>query len=132
VEYVPTAKEVADELARVGFVEIHLETLSETAYFNVEGVPTRELRVEARKPGHRPAQNTHHAIYRGPLAQVTDDFGNVFRRGELTALNVHDWQMLSSSPASDAFLLLAPNGSSAGRSRADTQPATNSIRKSRT
>ena len=39
-------------------------------------------------------QKTHHAIYRGPLAQVTDDFGNVFRRGELTPLNVHDWQLL--------------------------------------
>jgi catechol 2,3-dioxygenase-like lactoylglutathione lyase family enzyme len=111
VEYVPTAAAISDELARAGFVEIHLETLSETAYFKVEGVSMRELRVEARKPGHRTKEKTHHAIYRGPLAEVSDDFGNVFRRGELTPLNVHDWQMLSASPAADAFLLLAPENS---------------------
>ena len=30
------------------------------------------------------------------MAQVTDDFGNLFRRGVPTPLNIHDWQMLSS------------------------------------
>jgi hypothetical protein len=33
------------------------------------------------------------------MGQVTDDFGNVFRRGLATPLNVHDWQMLSQSAA---------------------------------
>jgi catechol 2,3-dioxygenase-like lactoylglutathione lyase family enzyme len=112
VKYVPTAAEVVDELARAGFVDAQIETLSERAYFVVAGVPMRELRARARKPGHRPKQQTHHAIYRGPLTEVKDDFGNVFRRGELTPLNIHDWQMLSQSPAAGSFLLLAPEKAS--------------------
>ena len=43
---------------------------------------------------------SHRAVYLGPLAQVTDDFGNVFRRGEPTPVNVHDWQALSKGAAS--------------------------------
>jgi hypothetical protein len=58
-------------------------------------VAMREFRIAARKPGHRPRTATHHAVYLGPMEQVTDDFGNVFRRGAPTALNVHDWQTLS-------------------------------------
>jgi hypothetical protein len=42
----------------------------------------------------------------GPREQVMDDFGNVFRRGEVTALNVHDWQVLSKGAAAAAFLFL--------------------------
>jgi hypothetical protein len=114
VEYVPAVSEVVGELAAAGFVEIQIETLSQKAYFVVDGVPMREFRVRASKPGHRPKKATHHAIYRGPLAQVTDDYGNVFRRGELTPLNIHDWQMLSKGGSSDAFVFLEPgNGSDA-------------------
>jgi catechol 2,3-dioxygenase-like lactoylglutathione lyase family enzyme len=108
VEFVPTPAEVAAELARAGFVDIEIALLSKTAYFVVDGVPMRECRIRAKKPGHRPAQKAHHAVYRGPLAEVKDDYGNVFRRGELTPLNVHDWQMLAKSAAGDAFLFLAP------------------------
>jgi hypothetical protein len=32
----------------------------------------------------------------------------VFRRGELTPLNVHDWQMLSKGDAAASFMFLAP------------------------
>jgi len=37
-----------------------------------------------------------------------DDYGNVFRRGGATALNVHDWQALSASAIADSFLRLKP------------------------
>ena len=109
VQHVPAAGEVVDDLVRIGFVEIQIEKLSETAHFVVDGVPMRELRIVARKPGYRPAKTSHSAVYLGPMAQVTDDFGNVFRRGVATPLNVHDWQMLSKSAASAAFLFLKPD-----------------------
>jgi catechol 2,3-dioxygenase-like lactoylglutathione lyase family enzyme len=79
VQHVPAAGDVVDDLVRAGFVEIQIEKLSETAYFVVDGVPMRELRIVARKPGYRPARATHDAVYLGPMAQVTDDFGNVLR-----------------------------------------------------
>lgn len=45
---------------------------------------------------------------KGPMAQVADDFGNVFRRGAVTAIAARDWDMLMSGPSRDAFLLLGP------------------------
>lgn len=110
VQFVPATGDVVDEVARAGFVEVRLETLSDRAYFEVDGVPMRELRLSARKPGHRPRAVTHQAIYLGPMAEVKDDFGNVFRRGVATDLNVHDWQLLSRSAMGAAFLLLPPAG----------------------
>jgi catechol 2,3-dioxygenase-like lactoylglutathione lyase family enzyme len=114
VQHVPATSEVVDDLVRAGFVEIQIEKLSETAYFVVDGVPMRELRIVARKPGHRPRTATHHAVYLGPMGQVIDDFGNVFRRGVLTPLNVHDWQMLSKGALRSSFLFLKPDASTAG------------------
>jgi hypothetical protein len=119
VQHVPATGEVVDELVRIGFVEIQLEKLSQKAYFVVDGVPMCELRIVARKPGYRPKTATHRAVYLGPMGQVTDDFGNVFRRGVPTPLNVHDWQMLSKSAASGAFLFLKPDGSKTDASCAD-------------
>jgi len=108
VEYVPSVSEIVEQCAAAGFVEIEVETLSPKPYFVVDGIPMREFRIRAKKPGHRPRTATHNAIYRGPLAQVTDDYGNVFRRGELTPLNIHDWQMLSKGGTRDAFVFLEP------------------------
>lgn len=108
VQHVPGSAVVVDELKRAGFVDIRFETLSQTAWFTIDGIGMREVRVSARKPGHRPKAATHQAVYLGPLAQVSDDFGNTFRRGEPASLNVHDWQILSKSAASSSFLFLKP------------------------
>lgn len=106
VEFVPAHRDVVGALAAAGFVQLRLERLSATAHFTVGGVGLRELLVHARKPGYRPPVQPHRAIYLGPLAQVTDDFGHTFRRGEPVALNVHDFQTLSRSNAAGDFLLL--------------------------
>ena len=42
------------------------------------------------------------------MAQVTDDFGNVYQRGAITAIPARDWEMLSTGPLRDAFLFLGP------------------------
>jgi catechol 2,3-dioxygenase-like lactoylglutathione lyase family enzyme len=109
LNHVPATGDVVADLARVGFVDIHIDKLSPTAYFVVNGVPMRELRVSARKPGYRPVEANHQAVYLGPMAHVTDDFGNVFHRGVPTPMNVQDWQVLASSGAKDAFLFLKPD-----------------------
>ena len=108
VRHVPTASAVADELARAGFVDIKIEKLSETAYFVVDGIPMRELRITARKPGYRPRTQLHQAVYLGPMREVVDDFGTVLRRGVPTPMNIHDWQVLAKSAASGSFLFLKP------------------------
>jgi hypothetical protein len=106
VEYVPSTAEIVSDFSDAGFADVRIDLLSQKACFVAGDVLLRECRIRAKKPGHRPKQKTHHAVYRGPLAEVKDDFGNVFRRGELTPLNVHDWQMLAKGSAGDAFILL--------------------------
>jgi hypothetical protein len=57
------------------------------------------------------------------LSQVVDDFGNVFRRGVITPLNVQDWQALSKSTVSSAFKLLEPESSTFAASCCDASEA---------
>ncbi|HWB04188.1 MAG TPA: ArsI/CadI family heavy metal resistance metalloenzyme [Verrucomicrobiales bacterium] len=106
VEHVPAHFEVVQALVGAGFGSVFLEKLSSTAHFTVGEVPLRELMITARKPGHRVAARSKQATYLGPMASVTDDHGNTFRRGEPVSLNTHDWQALSKSPAAGSFLLL--------------------------
>jgi catechol 2,3-dioxygenase-like lactoylglutathione lyase family enzyme len=49
VKFVPAVGEVLDELARAGFVDIHIEKLSPNPVFVVGGVALRELRLSAKK-----------------------------------------------------------------------------------
>jgi catechol 2,3-dioxygenase-like lactoylglutathione lyase family enzyme len=111
VQHVPATATVVAELRQAGFVDVHIEKLSQNAYFVVDEVPLRELKVTARKPGYRPATMAHQAVYLGPMQQVTDDFGNVFQRGVATPVNVHDWLALSAGAAKSSFLLLKPEDS---------------------
>ncbi len=103
VERVPASIEPMRMMIEAGFVGVQYEKLSKTAYFNIGGVPMREIELTGRKPGYRPKKLTHESVYLGPLAEVTDDFGNRFPRGERVALNIHDWQTLSKGAAAGQF-----------------------------
>jgi catechol 2,3-dioxygenase-like lactoylglutathione lyase family enzyme len=109
VEHVPVENEPMNDMVRAGFVQIRFEKLSPAPVFVAGEVRMREFFLTGFKPGHRPHGTTHQAIYLGPLAQVTDDFGNVFRRGERVSLNIHDWQVLSGSAVAEQFLFV-PSG----------------------
>jgi hypothetical protein len=124
VGYAPTPSELTVALTRAGFRDVHIATISQKPCFVVAGVAMRECRIKARKPGHRTKQKTHHAVYRGPLAEVTDDYGNLFRRGELTPLNLHDWQMLSKGEAAESFVFLMPDAISEATCCDEAAPST--------
>src|SRR5262249_52661830 len=87
VQYVPAVEEVVNELTRAGFVDVDLGKLSWNGESVVAGVQLRELRIVARRPGARAAAMTHEAIYLGPMAQVVDDAGTIFRRGVATPID---------------------------------------------
>jgi catechol 2,3-dioxygenase-like lactoylglutathione lyase family enzyme len=124
VGYAPTPSELTAALAGAGFRDVQIVQLSQKPCFIVEGVAMRECRIQAKKPGHRTQQKMHHAVYRGPLAEVTDDYGNVLRRGELTPLNVHDWQMLAKGDAASSFMFLTPEESSVASCCNEAAPPT--------
>jgi catechol 2,3-dioxygenase-like lactoylglutathione lyase family enzyme len=109
VHFVPMETEPMKAMIRAGFVHVRFEKLSPAPNFIVDGVQMREILLAGLKPGHRPHNKTHQAVYLGPLAQVADDFGNVFPRGERVTLNIHDWQVLALSSAAGQFLFLPPD-----------------------
>jgi len=115
VERVPQQSEPVAAMQRAGFVRIHFDKLAPEPCFVVSGVRMRESLIAGIKPGHRPRSATHGAIYLGPLAQVVDDYGTTFKRGERVALNIHDWQQLAASQAADQFLLLPPESAAPRR-----------------
>ncbi|HEY3854666.1 MAG TPA: ArsI/CadI family heavy metal resistance metalloenzyme [Verrucomicrobiae bacterium] len=106
VEFVPLEAEPMRAMIRAGFVLVRYEQLSPAPYFVIDGVQMREILLIGRKPGHRPKTARSQVIYLGPLAQVTDDFGNIFPRGERVSLNIHDYQSLSQSAAASQFVFL--------------------------
>jgi catechol 2,3-dioxygenase-like lactoylglutathione lyase family enzyme len=124
VQHVPFVGDVVEELSRAGFADILIETLSKQAYFVVDDVPMRELRIVARKPGYRPRARTHQAVYLGPLKEIVSEFGTVFRCGVPTPLNVHDWQLLARGAAKDSFLFLEGSTKESGCRATDPDPPT--------
>jgi catechol 2,3-dioxygenase-like lactoylglutathione lyase family enzyme len=104
VQYVPAVEEVVDEVARAGFVDVAIEKLSSSAYFVVDGVAFRELRIAARKPAALGA-NTCEAVYLGPMAQIVDDNGTVFRKGVATPIDAHARERLANGPMKNSFAL---------------------------
>jgi len=110
VERVPSSREVAAAVVAAGFVEVRFERLSEKAYFTIAGVKMREFALTARKPGFRPSAASHQVVYLGPMASMSDDAGNVFERGALTSLNIHDWELLRNGQGAAQFLFVTPDG----------------------
>jgi catechol 2,3-dioxygenase-like lactoylglutathione lyase family enzyme len=113
VQHVPSTADVVRELVLAGFVDVQIEKLSHTAYFVVDGVSMREARIVARKPAEPTGAAAHRAVYLGPMAQVMDDFGNLFRRGAVTSIEARDWEMLSAGPMRGSFLFLGPEAATA-------------------
>jgi catechol 2,3-dioxygenase-like lactoylglutathione lyase family enzyme len=105
VKKVPDLPSLASLLQTAGFSNIKFTKLSERGYFQHEGVPLREVLIEAVKPGFRPSAKNQQVVYLGPQSVIEDDFGNRFERGKPTPINIHDWQALKKS-ASSSFVLL--------------------------
>ena len=106
VDHVSSHRVVAKSLVSTGFVGVRIDQLSSTAHFEVGGIGLREFRASAIKPGHRGGAATRRAIYLGPFAEVTDDAGNSYPRGEPVVVNTHDWCLIQKR--GDANFLLLP------------------------
>jgi catechol 2,3-dioxygenase-like lactoylglutathione lyase family enzyme len=119
VKRVPDFPSLSALLQAAGFSGIKFTKLSERGYFQHEGVPLREVLIEAVKPGFRPTKKDQHVVYLGPLAALEDDHGNRFVRGQPTLVNIHDWQALKKSHASFALLESAVQPIVCGNHRID-------------
>lgn len=108
VQRVPMQTEPLDELQAAGFVGVQFTKFSEKAWFQVDGVEMREIKVIAFKP-EPPINETRQVIYRGPFAEATDDAGNVFPRGRQVTVNAAVADRLERGAAGEQFSFLKPN-----------------------
>jgi catechol 2,3-dioxygenase-like lactoylglutathione lyase family enzyme len=104
VQHVPVDVEVMAALASAGFQSLFFEKLGDIHCFHVGGVELREMRLVGLRPACDPGSASHAVTYKGPLAEVEDDEGNVYRRGEKVDVTERAWQLLQQGSAAGQFL----------------------------
>jgi hypothetical protein len=105
VQHVPTSEALLAAVQAAGFVGIELVTFGDTYCFDHAGAELRETRLQAWRPADGESAD-HAVIYRGPFAELRDDGGLVFRRGQRTSVDRATWQRLQQSNAASQFVFL--------------------------
>lgn len=82
VTHVPLDKQLLGEVQAAGFVGLKLAAFGDLPCFNYQGVEMRETQLVAWKPGPSELRARYAVLYKGPFAQVTDEAGVVFPRGQ--------------------------------------------------
>ena len=95
---------------RAGFYGCEMPVLQEKAWQTVEGIEFRSATVIAYKEKAGSCDDYNEAvIYRGPFAEVVDDNGYVFRRGERTAVCRKTFRLMTRTPYTDDFIPVPPH-----------------------
>jgi catechol 2,3-dioxygenase-like lactoylglutathione lyase family enzyme len=105
VQRIPVESETHDELQAAGFVNLSFERLGDIHCFRIGGVEFRELRLSAHKAAPS-AECDRYVLYRGPLRQVVDERGTVYRRGERVRVDQATWELFQTEPWRDDFTCL--------------------------
>ena len=103
-----------------GFHGVTLEILQDAPWQTVEGIEFRSATVIAHKGEDVPCYEHNEAVmYRGPYAQVIDDSGHTFDRGQRTAVCRKTFQLMTSEPYAQDFIGMEPR---VAISEADAKP----------
>lgn len=94
VKHVPVRTQLMQKLADAGFVDCRLTTFRSDACFESNGAPLRETKIVAVKPAVPDESTSLTLVYRGPFAEIKDDYGNVWRRGEPMSVSTARWEEL--------------------------------------
>jgi catechol 2,3-dioxygenase-like lactoylglutathione lyase family enzyme len=107
VRHTPVETQPIRLLEEHGFVGTFAQKFGISPNFQHEGCKMRELLVCAWKPAAAastaPAQVV---VYKGPFREVTDDAGQVYRRGERVTVDPQTLQRLQLGPQADQFVFL--------------------------
>jgi len=109
VRHVPIEHELEKTLQAAGFENLFYETLSDVNCISQDGVDLRQCLLVGSRPISNAGCATEHVLYRGPLAQVRDERGKVYRRGERVAVTPETATQLRSGRAGDQFAFLKSN-----------------------
>jgi catechol 2,3-dioxygenase-like lactoylglutathione lyase family enzyme len=106
VQRVPPEGEPLRLLEEAGFVGLHLTRFGASPCFQIEDVQMREMMLTAAKAGGAPERSAV-VLYKGPLREVTDDEGNVYRRGKRVHVSALTRDLLRRGPAAGLFVFLS-------------------------
>jgi catechol 2,3-dioxygenase-like lactoylglutathione lyase family enzyme len=108
VQRVPQQGEPVEALQAAGFVGLHFIKFSEKAWFCIDGVELREMKLIAYQPAS--ADGPVQVLYPGPFAEAIDDCGNVYPRGRTVMVSAERAAALRRGAVADQFLFPAPAG----------------------
>ncbi|WJW76509.1 methyltransferase domain-containing protein [Thiohalobacter sp. IOR34] len=92
-----------------GFVAVAYDKWDAAPWRVVEGIEFRSVTLTAVKPEPAVAADRGHlVIYRGPLAEVRDEAGRVYPRGERVAVSETLFRLLTGGAYGDAFIAVPP------------------------
>ena len=92
-----------------GFLAVRIDKWDAEPWRTVEGIEFRSATLVAVKGEGTPCLDVGHAvIYKGPFAEVTDDEGHVFPRGERMAVCERTFRFLTEGPYQDDFIGIVP------------------------
>jgi catechol 2,3-dioxygenase-like lactoylglutathione lyase family enzyme len=104
VKHVPVDSELLQELEESHFTNVALTTFRSAPCFRIGEAELRETMVVCEKPLSEFGDEERVVVYKGPLAQVTDDEGRTFRRGQRATIPLAAWESLQRSPAGNQFV----------------------------
>jgi catechol 2,3-dioxygenase-like lactoylglutathione lyase family enzyme len=104
VQHTPLEGETVARVEEAGFVGARLVKYDAGPCFVREGVGLREQQLEAFLPAT--AGRTVNVLYKGPFAQVTDDAGLVYPRGQRVSVDAAVAERLCGGEMAGAFLVL--------------------------
>jgi len=110
VKFVPFESDPVRLLEDAGLVGVKMIKFDTKPCFVRDGVGMRELQLEAWKAADGEADIVE-VMYKGPYRSVTDDCGNVFRRGERHLLSVGSTSQLRKGALADSFAVFEPRTS---------------------
>ena len=93
-----------------GFVAVEYDKWDEQPWQVVEDIEFRSVTLCAVKPDKTNLLDAGQAvIYRGPFAQISDDLGNLYYRGERTAVSRRTFELLGQVSYAENFIFVQPS-----------------------
>ncbi len=104
VQHTPLESEPPALLESGGFVRVEMAKFDAKPCFVSEGVNLRELQLIGYKPDVT-GEEKRSVLYKGPLSQIADDYGNVYPRGRRVSVSGAAAESLKAGPLADRVVI---------------------------
>ncbi len=100
---------LVEAFVEAGFIAVKLDQWSAEPWQVVEGIEFRSVTLTALKGyGKECLDRGHAVIYRGPYAEVRDEEGHIFPRGQRIAVCERSFRTITEGPYCEDFIGIAP------------------------